>query len=285
MFLFVAALVPCVAFAQDLGSLAKIARIYDIEIVTSAPWFPVQTTHGEIDGQAADVQALEEYSGLFAFEFGLYPVGLVERSQLARVVLCQKLSFDGQLRNAIPDFDHNTLYLDVSRGASNKSYLRKVIHHEFFHIIDYLDDGHLYVDDHWAGLNSEGFQYGYGGKTAQHMPSTSVLTGELIGFLNHYSTTGVEEDKAELFANLVVVPEYVENRTKKDRILCAKVEEMRGLLCNFSPDMNEEFWDKVRNAHRIEDNDLRRCPKRQRSFLRCFRRCASRGTKTSGIAR
>ncbi len=62
------------------------------------------------------------------------------------VVRARELTFAGQRRNAIPDFEHDTLYLDVSRGAYSKSYFRKVIHHEFFHIIDYRDDGSLYND-------------------------------------------------------------------------------------------------------------------------------------------
>ena len=109
------------------------------------------------------------------------------------MVLCKELSFAGQRRNAIPDCEHETLYLDVSRGSYSKTYLRGVIHHEFFHIIDFRDDGSVYQDKRWKALNPEKFRYGSGGRTVQDLAKTSVLTDKYPGFLNHYSTTGVEE--------------------------------------------------------------------------------------------
>ena len=77
------------------------------------------------------------------------------------------MSFGGQLRTAIPDYKHDTLYLDAARGAYDKSYVRKVIHHDFFHMIDKRDDGSVKKDERWAKLNPGDFKYGTGGKNAQ----------------------------------------------------------------------------------------------------------------------
>lgn len=230
--------------------LEKIAKAYRIQIVTANPSFPVKSTHGIIDGRGADQKALDDYATLFASEFTLYPPDFVKRSQLRRVVLSSDLSFAGQRRNAIPDYEHNTLYLDVSRGTYSKPYLRKVIHHEFFHIVDWRDDGAVYSDPHWASLNPSQFRYGSGGRSAQDLKTTSVLTDRFPGFLNHYSTTGVEEDKAEVLANLIVDPAYVGSRAAKDPVVMAKVKRMRELLATFSPDMNDAFWERVRTAKR-----------------------------------
>ena len=225
------------------GELAKIAKVYNIEIVATGLEFPVNNPYGVIDGKEAKRKDLENYIGLFATEFTLYPTSLVKRTQLQRVVLCTDLYFAGQRRNAIPDFEHDTLYLDVSRGAYSKPYLRKVIHHEFFHIIDYFDDGDLYKDERWSALNPKAFKYGSGGINTQDLQDTSVLTDKFPGFLNHYSTTGVEEDKAEMFANLIVDHGYVGWRIQKDAVLRAKVKMLQELLIKFCPDMNNEFWE------------------------------------------
>ena len=233
--------------AEDgLRELRNVATAYKIEIIVAAPRFPVMTPFGTIDGKKARDKSLERYANLFAREFGLYPPDLVKRSRLKRVVLCERLSYSGQRRNAIPDFEQNALYLDVSRGSYSEPYLRGVIHHEFFHIIDYRDDGSVYQDRQWEVLNPADFKYGGGGRTVQDLATTSVLTDKYPGFLNHYSTTGVEEDKAEVYANLIVNPIYVENRTKADRVLKAKVELMRKLLARFCTEMNEGFWEKVK---------------------------------------
>lgn len=251
LLLVVVSLPPTAAPADALADLDRIARTYRIEIVTADPVFPVGVTHGRIDGRRASKKEIETYADLFVAEFGLYPAALIRRAHLQRVVLCRELSFAGQRRSAIPDFEHDTLYLDVASGTHSIPYLRKVIHHEFFHIIDFRDDGLLYADERWAALNPAGFQYGNGGRAVQDLPKTSLLTDQFPGFLNHYSTTGVEEDKAEVFANLIVDREYVEDRARNDRVLGAKVERMKELLARFCPEMNDQFWQKIRKVKRL----------------------------------
>ncbi len=239
------------SMAADLTpELRDIERKYDFEIATSNLGFPVETKYGLIDGKKAEPGTFMEYARIFAPEFALYPPELVQRTRLKRVVLCTELTFAGQRRNAVPDFEHDTLYLDIARGTHNQDYLRKVIHHEFFHIIDFRDDGSVYRDDHWAAHNPPGFEYGNGGRNAQNRSETSLLTHKFPGFLNHYSTTGVEEDKAEIFANLIVDFDHVEARSKSDMVIDKKCEAMRELLSKFSPAMDESFWRKARELRR-----------------------------------
>lgn len=226
--------------------LAAIGAACSVELVSSEGDLRVRTPAGSITGAAAGRTDLDRYVPLFVREFSLYPPDLVKRTGLRRVVFCRELAFAGQRRNAVPDFRDDTLYLDVQRGSYSTPYLRKVIHHEFFHIIDYCDDGMLYLDPSWAALNGAGFTYGSGGRNAQEQGSTSVLTDRYPGFLNHYSTTAVEEDKAEVFANMMVDPVYVERRAADDRVLSAKVGRMKKLLARFCPDVNDGFWERVR---------------------------------------
>ena len=236
--------------ASTVEALTSLARTYEIEFIATTPTFPVKASYGVINGQRADRGTLNRYVRVFAPEFTLYPAEFVKRSKLKRVVICQKLSFDGQLRNAIPDWENDTLYLDAERGSSNALYLRKVIHHEFFHIIDYYDDGNIYQDERWKGLNPAAFNYGRGGRNVQQLAETSVLVDKFPGFLNHYSTTGVEEDKAEIFANLIVDPSHVAVRASKDPVLSAKVSHMKELLSAFCPQMNDAFWAKAGKLER-----------------------------------
>lgn len=253
-----AAFPPACARGQKGGppdppaDLDKIADNYKIEVNKADLSFPVTTTHGKIEGKSADAKAVQEYAALFGPEFTLYPPALVRKSQLKRVVLCCDLSFADQRRNAVPDYEHDTLYLDVSRGTHSKPYLRTVIHHEFFHIIDYRDDGNVYRDERWEALNPAKFKYGRGGRGAQDQPDTSILTDRFPGFLNHYSTTGVEEDKAEMFAHLITDSTYVEGRAKADPVLKAKVGRMKELLAAFCPEVDEKFWERAGQLKRAE---------------------------------
>jgi hypothetical protein len=222
--------------------LAALAAKDNIQIATRN----VQPRDSRIHAAACDADDLARYESLFAEEFGLYPADVIRRAGLERVVLCKELSYSGQARGAIPDFGSNTLYLDAMRGAWDPTYLRKVIHHDFFHMIDYRDDGSLYSDKDWESLNLHSFHYSNGGANAQGDSQSSVLTDRYPGFLNSYSKTGVEEDKAEVFANLMVEPNYVERRIRTDSVLRAKVAAIKRMMLQFSPDADDHFWTRVR---------------------------------------
>lgn len=218
------------------AQLRELAKKYRVEMIHEAPRFPVQLADGQIRGRAAGSERLAAYVPTFAKEFARYPVEFVKRSSLRRVVFCEELAWDDQLRAALPDFANHTLYLDVSRGAERDGYQRRVLHHEFFHMVDEVDDGLLYRDDRWSAANPEGFRYGAGGHTAQTTAGTGTLSDNHPGFFDHYSTTGVEEDKAEIFAYLFVDPAELSRRAATDAVLRAKVELMKRLLGEFCPE-------------------------------------------------
>ena len=159
----------------------------------------------------------------------------MKKTRLKSVVFCKDLTFAGQRRTAVPDFEHDVLYLDVARGRNDDRYVRKVIHHEFFHIVDLRDDDQLYEDERWVKLNPPGFKYGPGGINLQNDPTVTETGKDVPGFLNRYAAGGVEEDKAEVFAHLMVEPKEMKDRADKDKYMRAKVERMKELLRDFTP--------------------------------------------------
>lgn len=216
---------------------------YDIVIQMKKISFP----EGDgIGGKMASDKSLGPYLAMFINEFSVYPPELIKMARLKNVIFCEDLSWSGQSRAAIPDFKNQTLFLDVERGNFDKTYQRKTMHHEFFHIIDNNDDGELYDDKRWSSLNPKGFRYGNGGDSAQRKDQTSVLTDKFPGFLNHYSTTAVEEDKAEVFANLIVDHVMVSKRAASDAIINLKISNLKKSLEESCPEMNSIFWDSVK---------------------------------------
>jgi len=231
-------------------SLEAVAKKYGIEVAHASVNFPVKMHWGPIQGKKVDLKNVERYAPLFVREFSLLPRSLIEKAKLRRIVFCKDLAFTGQRRNAVPAFELEALYLEVSRGSNHPRYMAAVIHHEFFHMVDYRDDGQLYRDDAWSALNPPGFKYGNGGKNWQGDGKTTLFTDKYPGFLTHYMTTGVEEDKAELFAQLVVNPVHVKARAKTDAVLKAKIARLKHLLKSFCSDVNDEWWKKVEKVDR-----------------------------------
>ena len=234
----------------QVADLAALEKKFSIQVEVSEAAFELKTLYAPITGAAAPPEAVESYGPLLAQEFGLYPPELVKRVRLRRIVLCSQLAYDGQLRAAIPDFQHHTLFLDVARGAATPLYQRRVIHHEFFHIVDLRDDGKLYEDVTWSALNPEGFTYGRGGINAQGDARMSLWTEEYPGFLTLYGRTGVEEDKAELFSFLLMHPADVAARSADDECLRVKVERLRALLTGFEKRLDANFWKRVATLER-----------------------------------
>jgi hypothetical protein len=232
--------------ASTAGIAREIGDRHGLTVVRDEPQFPVATGWGRIGGYAGAPRDVDSYLPILSAEWGLYPRGAVQRSGLKRIILCSGLTFAGQRRTAIPDFEHDDLYLDVGRGRYSEAYTRTVIHHEYFHVIDWRDDGRLYEDPSWVQLNPAGFRYGRGGAQAQNDATGSLLDSLTPGFLDRYATSGVEEDKAETFANMVVRPGAVDSRTKRDPVLAAKVARMKSLVQTFCGDMNGTFWSAVR---------------------------------------
>ncbi len=237
----------------DRRPVDNLANRLNITIQTDHEIFPAQSSRWVINGKNPETTSLIKYLPIFVYEFSLYPPDVIKRADLERIILCEDLVFDGQRRGAIPDWANNTLYLDVARAAYDPHYQRIVIHHEFFHMIDFRDDGVIDDDQGWKALNPPSFTYGKGGKFYQSQLGLGVPDNSLIGFLNRYSTTGVDEDKAEVFANMMVNYSVVDHRAKSDPIIKAKMEYLKKLLWQFSPTFDDSFWLKISRRSALFD--------------------------------
>ncbi|MCC6408177.1 MAG: hypothetical protein IT453_13525 [Planctomycetes bacterium] len=188
------------------------------------------STGGDVRFEAAHPDDVARFAFWLADEWSDYPRCWIETARLEAVVFCSELRWDVQPRASIPVFDAGLLYFDVALGAEQESYVRRVVHHEFFHSFDRFDDGELWTDEHWSALNPRGFTYGGGGVTRQHEPSTSLLETATTGFVDDYATSGVEEDKAELFAVLMCSPDAIRPRLAGDPYLLAKWRRLLELV-------------------------------------------------------
>lgn len=127
----------------------------------------------------------------------------------------------------VDHFDNNNLAL-ASRNnldeyriyLSNAEKLERAFHHEMYHVLEYYmgkNNNRLYLN--WDALNPEGFKYN---------EDTSKLTKEYVYdeenneeieyyFLTRYSKATEKEDRAEIFAELMILenlPKYLSKEHK-----------------------------------------------------------------------
>ena len=197
---------------------------------------------------------LRDYLPMLAEELAVYPTELMVQVQLNHVVLCTHLSLDAKQTVGLVDFGRGDLYLDVNYLGVNPAYARKTIHHEFFHLLDNQSRGNKGEDADWAALNPPEFRYGEGGRAALSNPNITTEFSDLTpGFLSRYSTSDVEEDKAEVFAFLIVRPNSVAERVRSDPVVRAKVARIKAQLIAFSPDMDNSFWERVNRVRKSDE--------------------------------
>ena len=121
------------------------------------------------------------------------------------------------------------LYLNVQSGLI-PAFIKRTLHHEIFHQIDFADDRKLDADPRWEAMNAPDFRYTHDAETLQADPESTRPDETLVGFLNRYATSSPAEDKSELYAALIVEPELVRRRAGRDEILRRKVSRVREML-------------------------------------------------------
>ncbi len=212
-----------------------------VELVAGTEKFPFVTEHDRIDGVNANPGDIDLFLYMFRKEFGKYPPELLRLSGLKRIVFCSDLLHGGGRRSGVAVSDNATVYLNVRSGVFSERFRRKLMHHEFFHIIDFASFG-LYEDTEWEALNAPGIAYSPATATAAgHGPSSDV-THPAAGFLTRYSMADAREDKAELFSNLMFNDLQARDLVKRDNVLAAKVALLKARLLKFCPQLDDGFW-------------------------------------------
>jgi hypothetical protein len=233
---------------EVMNDLDELFKLYNLEAVylnsateiNHGTWWYSMTELNNDD--------LNNYLPIFFKEFSVYPVTFIRKLGLNKIYFVNSLIFStntySQYRAAVPDYSYSTMAMIYCCKEQSQIYIKNVIHHELFHFIDYIEDGLLYgPDPDWESLNTPNFTYGDGG--ANNRVWKPLELG-VQGFLNFYSTTGVEEDKAEIFSFLMNSPDKIGNH--ECHIINKKLEKIINLLERFdSLGVNQNFWKELMN--------------------------------------
>jgi len=202
---------------------------------------PDGDTWGAVDYQLNfDERRLIRYMDLLIHEYCKYPETYLVRSGVETIVLTTDLKYKDQPRAAIPDPYKKQLFLSVN-GAyvlPSERYLRHVLHHELQHCAEFMLWRSMTYDwPEWSDLNDTTFCYGEGGETIYRSGQVRSqdyysASNPIPGFINLYSLTGDEEDRAEVLAYLMTDEERPMLMTllTKDTILVSKIQLLQNLL-------------------------------------------------------
>ncbi len=236
---FVAALL---AIQSPAARLARLAKDDGVEIQVVRTVLRATRYDFSILTDPVSEAALARYAPILEAEFRRYPPAFLHRVGLRRIVVGSHVRVEGQPRAAVPEFDRGWFWLDAEVGARLPEYGRRALDHDFFHMVDRAIDPRAGGrDPAWAALNAKGIRYGIGGWWMQKA-NVGALRKDLPGFLTAYSTSAVEEDKAEIFSHLLCDPAFVAERVAADPVLKAKVDRLKASLLGFDSEIDERWW-------------------------------------------
>jgi hypothetical protein len=224
-------------------TMAEVADVGGVRLMVVTEGGPASGFLSTIRAEAPPETDWRAYLPLLRAELGLYTPRSLGAAGLRSVVLCGGLTDRGQEAAGLPDFAEGRIYLAVPGHLDAKDFARRAVHHELFHLIDFRHGPGYGPDPGWSNLNDGGFSYGKGGRhetgTGATLPDDSVP-----GFLNRYSRSGPEEDKAEVYAHLMAGRELVEARLRRDAVLRSKCDELMVRMSRYFSKAGPAFWDQ-----------------------------------------
>lgn len=216
-------------------------RALGVQVVTDASKiYPVKCKNGNVIGGGPSAsKKVAEYVERALKEWSRYPDGLVKRLGIERVVFSSQVTLNGKVVGGLTDQDSATIHMPVIENETVPLFFEESIHHELFHVLDLRDDGLPTSDPAWEKLNPSEFRYD------PATPASGRFEDDLQGFLNTYSMTGVGEDKAEVFGQLMIRGRAVKARAAKDALLDRKVARIRELAKAYHEKLDDAFWKSV----------------------------------------
>jgi hypothetical protein len=202
-----------------------------------------------VESRGGDARAAALYLRAYMDEFSKYPRSFLRKVNVEWVVFVKGLRVGQEPRAAtyLRSYAPTTMaprggmVYDVQQGAANPAYVRRSLHHEFFHFID--EGVQVRGGEHadWLAMNPPGFKY-----TGKMASFSQKLDHPAPGIITSYSAKSSAEDRAELFAALMDEATYPRLReiAAADPVVRRKIRYLVRFLERIDPAMGSGYFRK-----------------------------------------
>ena len=234
------------------SSVQSLLDQYSLKLTTTCMQDAAFTCQSVVPG---DLPTYKRMAVMFVEEWAKYPPEWTRATDLQTINLINKYEYryngTSQARAAAPMNYLRAMIYDISYSY-DEAYMRHVIHHEYAHYFEASYYGDVYHHDaRWAAFNPAEFSYGGGGGTCYEEGNT-CLTGvhPAPGFVTGYATSGMEEDKAELYGYMFTTAGYAQlaEWAKTDAILANKLAYYKRVIRAVVPQMDDEYFAKIHSG-------------------------------------
>jgi hypothetical protein len=199
-----------------------------------------------ITTQPADVPVLVDYLKLFEEEIAKYPQPFFTGRDIRAIGFVKRLFVDGKPVEGLYEARHRMMLFNFYRNRRHPTPQRHNIHHEIYHMMALQNpDYTVNRDAVWASYNVVGFIYGFQELSGKN--ELNPLAPAIPGFISAYAMTSIEEDKAEVFAGLMMESQHrlMQRWSEKDGHLRRKMALMKGFVRTYCPVMDAAYWQRL----------------------------------------
>lgn len=191
----------------------------------------------------SDLATARAYAKMFVIEWDKYTVNWIKNSGVKEIYIVKSIKNQNTPVAAVP-IDGYAVGYDINYGTGE--YAQKVVHHEFFHCVDYnrFGNNYYYNDPDWYEHNPSGFTYGAGGSAAYDDPNYAYAEHPQDGFVTAYATYGEEEDRAETYSFMMEgsLLSKLKKWKKSDPYLAAKYKYMVNLMKSYDSTITDSYF-------------------------------------------
>jgi hypothetical protein len=235
--------------AQILADDQSFATQYGLTISLSCP--TPATQNGNVCASAGDTDfgALKVYSVMLIEELSKWPTDIISGFSDHTLYLVGSSAVQGPngIAGQVAGVYYQGYGIVYNVGFNNSDYQRRIVQHEFFHLLDFQTRGTAKALDQttWESYNPSGFTYAnYSGSTC-YEGNTSCSTGFETGngFITSYAEEAYVEDVAETGAALMteIGDQALEPLLSTDTVLANKVTLLKSFLAGLDPTITGSY--------------------------------------------
>lgn len=159
-----------------------------------------------------------------------YSAANLAKIGLKKIYLVHHLRVDGTFRSGMPDGQfEDALYFDIDSKyftSENGEYMRRTLHHELRHLADYnMHKTYRPQDVNWLNCNPKTTVYGNGGASMYADAAYAHAVHPKAGFVTGYATSGIDEDRAEVYAYYMTSLSNLNKTSQGDSYLNCKIAQ------------------------------------------------------------
>lgn len=178
----------------------------------------VRPGNGRYMCKATDTDLIPAVAWNIAAALHPIPDEALQALDLKYIIFCGDLYHEKSKVGGFPVPVNDLMMLNLTHRTQNRD-IQELFLHEFYHLVEARND--LTHDPEWDNRYGTGYRSGYAGNTG---PANSRLGTGNYGFLNRYSESFPYEDRAEIFAMLMLdrpgLIQFIMSR--QDELLYAK---------------------------------------------------------------